>query len=178
MRGTGPGSGHVPGTVPEAWTGRTLVQPRGGGGIAAATVRFAWATTRSSHVPCAVATVQAASDRLWDGSRKEFLFPEDWVLPVELLRRQLRAVRELERDGVPLVRHDELELDQVGALPRGRVDHGEGAVRDLRHYPRNRALRQLARDLLCLGVAHQHLRRYLVCGAAADGVVRGVLEHA
>src|ERR1051326_1866807 len=65
-----------------------------------------------------LAAVQAASDRLWDGSRKEFLFPENWVLPVEFLRRQLRAVRELERDGVPLVRHDELELDEIGALPR------------------------------------------------------------
>jgi hypothetical protein len=51
-------------------------------------------------------------------------------------------------------------------------------VRDLRREPIDGALRQLAGDLLRFGVAHQHLCRHLVSRAAADRVVRGVLEHA
>src|SRR5512133_2346615 len=65
-----------------------------------------------------LAAVQAASDRVWNGGRKEPLFPENRVLPAQLLRRHLCAVRKLERGRVPLVRHDQLELEKVGALPR------------------------------------------------------------
>ena len=108
----------------------------------------------------------------------ELGLPEQTLLACEFLRRHLRAVRQLERDAFPLVRHDDLKLDELGALVRRRIDHCERAVRDLRRDPVDGALRELAGDLFRFRVAHQHLRRHLVGRAPADRVVRRVLEHA
>src|SRR5436853_7712208 len=60
--------------------------------------------------------VQTSRDRDRDLGAGERRLPQERLLPAQLLRRHLRAVRQLERDGVPVVRNDELELDEIRAL--------------------------------------------------------------
>ena len=125
-----------------------------------------------------LSAVQAARDRNGHLGAGELRLPEQRLLPVDILRRHVRPVRHLERDHLPVVGYLELELDEVGALVRGRIDDGESGARNLRRDARDRAPRQLLRDLLRLRVADEHLGRHFVGRAAADRVVRRVLEHA
>ena len=108
----------------------------------------------------------------------ELRLPQQRLLAVDLLRRDARAVGELQFDRRPILGDDELELDEVGAFARCRVHDHEGVARNIRGNPRDGSLGELAPDLLGLRVAHEDLRRNLVRRAAADRVVRGVLEHA
>ncbi len=110
------------------------------------------------------------------GPRQRHL-PKVRLLTVELLRRDARAVGKLQLDRIPFAWNDELELHEVRAFVRRRVHDGEGVTRNIRGNACDCPLRQLARDLLGLRVAHQDLCRHLVRRAAADRVVRRVLEH-
>ena len=99
-------------------------------------------------------------------------------VPRELLRREARAVGALERDVLPLRRDGKVEHDDVVAHERRRVgDDGRAS--------RRRGARRLERlggevpaQLLGLGEADEDLRGDLVGRAAADRVVRRVLDHA
>src|SRR5919201_5095043 len=103
-----------------------------------------------------LAAVEPARDRHWHLGAHERRLPEQRRLAVKLLCRDARAVRQLERYRLPLVRDDELELDEIGALVRGGIDDGERAARNLRRDSPHGALRQLAADLFGLGVAREH----------------------
>ena len=125
-----------------------------------------------------LAAVQAACDHRRHLCAGELRLPLERRLAAYFLCGQARSVRKLQLDRLPLIRDDHVELDEVGALPRRRIHDREGAAGNLRGNLRNRALRELAADVLRLGVARQHLRRDVVRGTTADRVVRRVLEHA
>ena len=72
----------------------------------------------------------------------------------------------------------QVELDQPGASMRRWVQNGDGPTRHPLCHSVGRFLRQPFGDLLRLGVPDEHLRRDLVGRAAADRVVRRVLEDA
>ena len=94
-----------------------------------------------------------------------------------LLRRHDTPVRELQGNRLPLLGDWKLDLDQVGTRPWAGVDDGHPAALNSPRDPLDGSGRQTGSDLLGLGVADEHLRRDLVGRAAADRVVRGVLEH-
>ena len=95
----------------------------------------------------------------------------------QLLRGEARAVGALERDVVPLRRDGEVELDDVVTRERRRVgDDGRPAGRR-RPGRLQRFGGEIPAQLLRLGEAHEDLRGDLVGGAAADRVVRRVLDH-
>ena len=125
-----------------------------------------------------LAAVQSPVEELRDLAPKQRGAGEHRRVAVELLRGDVRAVRELERYVAPLLRHLQVELHDVVACERGRVrDHGCAARRRLA-CRREGFVREVARDLLRFRKADEDLRGDGIGRAAADRVVRGVLDHA
>ena len=124
-----------------------------------------------------LATVEPSAQPLGDAGARHPLLVQQGLVAGDPLRRDPSSVRELERDVLPPGRDPEAELHVV---PPGRRRRVEGHHRSHRRLggslPRG-VLGEPHGDLLGLVAADEHLRGDLVHGAAADGVVRRVLDQ-
>ena len=121
-------------------------------------------------------SVEPAAQELRHPLGRDLLVVQERLVPLELLGCRDGSVGELEPHLVPVVGHLQVELDEPGAPVRRRVQDGDGAARHLLRDALGRLFRQAVGDLLGFRVPHEHLRRDPVGRAAADRVVRGVLE--
>ena len=123
-------------------------------------------------------SVQPTCDHDRDLRPGQGRLPEHGLLSADLLGRNCRAVGQLERNGLPVLGHDHVELNEIRAFAWRRIHDRERVERRLGRDPREGPVRQLPPDLLGLGVTDEYLCGNLVSGAAANRVVRRVLEHA
>ena len=132
---------------------------------------------RVQPAPEELAAVHAAAEELGDLPAEQLDAVEVRRRPVELLGRDAAAVRKLERDVLPIRGHDELELDDLLAREGRGVRDDRRPARRGRGGAGQRFAGEVAPERFRLGVASEHLRRHLVRRAAADRVVRRVLDH-
>ena len=121
--------------------------------------------------------MQAPPDELGNVSPEQLHAVQVSRTPRQLLRGEARAVGALERDVVPLRRDGKVEHDDVVARVRRRVGDEGRASRRRRAGRLERLGGEIPAQLLGLGEPHEDLRGDLVGGAAADRVVRRVLDH-
>ena len=124
-----------------------------------------------------LAPVQASLHELGDLASLQLDAVQLRHVPRELLRGEARAVGRLEREPVPLHGHGKLELDDVVARVRRRVRHDCRATRRCGTCRLERLDGEVATQLLGLRETHEDLRGDCVGRAAADRVVRRVLDH-
>ena len=122
--------------------------------------------------------METASNHERDVGAGKFCLPQQRFLATDLLGRDAGAVGKLELDRRPLVRNEDIELDEIGAYVGRRVHNRKTAARNLVCDAPDGASRELVPDLLGFCVPNEHLRGHLVGRAAADRIVRRVLEHA
>ena len=130
------------------------------------------------RVPEQLPPVEPAGEQLRDLPPRQSQPPEDRLGPLHELSRRPAAVRELQLDGIPGGRDVELDLDDVGSLERGGVDHDDASGGRCRCERPDRRGDDPLPDLLGLGEPGEDLVHHRVLRAAADRVVGRVVDDA
>ena len=123
-----------------------------------------------------LAAVEAAEEIVDVGADK-LLIEQERLLARQLLGREARSVRQLECHLLPLVGDRHLGLDDAAARNRGRIEDRRRTAWHAGRHGRRRAPGQGRADLFRLREADEHLVDDRVDAAAADRVVRRVLDH-